>query len=108
MLTKQSAKPDQTKSKRANNKGKKPSNHNTGKRASSSRVSRQQQRRNYKRPRRRIFPIWLRLIVVFLLAIGALLVGLMIGYGLLGDGVPRDALKLETWQHIIDIVTKPE
>lgn len=56
------------------------------------------------KPRRRVFPIWLRLIVVILLAAAALMAGLMIGYGLLGDGNPLDALRLETWQHLIDIV----
>ncbi|GEN32043.1 lipopolysaccharide/colanic/teichoic acid biosynthesis glycosyltransferase [Cerasibacillus quisquiliarum] len=59
-----------------------------------------------KRPRRRIFPIWLRLIVIAILAAAALIAGLMIGYGVLGDGDPKDAIKIETWQHIIDIVNK--
>lgn len=61
-----------------------------------------------RKPRRRIFPIWLRLIVILSLCIVALLGGLMIGYGILGDGVAADALKWETWQHIIDIVKKNE
>lgn len=56
------------------------------------------------KPRRRAFPIWLRIIVILLLAVAALMAGLMIGYGLIGDGNPMDALKIETWQHIIDIV----
>lgn len=30
----------------------------------------------------------------------------MIGYGVLGDGRPLDALKPSTWQHIIDLVEK--
>lgn len=61
-----------------------------------------------KRPRRRIFPIWLRIIVVSVLATVALISGLMIGYGVLGDGNALDALRVETWQHIIDIVLKVE
>ncbi|RDW22238.1 DNA-directed RNA polymerase subunit beta [Oceanobacillus arenosus] len=64
--------------------------------------------RNNKKPRLRIFPIWLRIIIVLILAAAALVLGLMIGYGILGDGVPTDVLKKETWQHIIDIVTKVE
>ncbi|NBJ68774.1 MULTISPECIES: DNA-directed RNA polymerase subunit beta [Clostridia] len=60
-----------------------------------------------RRPRVRIFPIWLRIIVILLFCIIALVVGLMIGYGVIGDGAPTDVLKTETWQHIIDIVTKP-
>ena len=59
-----------------------------------------------KKPRRRIFPIWMRIIVVLLLCAIALIAGLMIGFGILGDGVPEDVLKKETWQHIIDMVTK--
>ncbi|MDY0404585.1 DNA-directed RNA polymerase subunit beta [Virgibacillus sp. 179-BFC.A HS] len=54
----------------------------------------------------RIFPIWARIIIVLLLAAAALVVGLMVGYGVIGDGKPFDALHKETWQHIIDIVVK--
>lgn len=54
--------------------------------------------------RRRVFPIWLRLIVVLLLAAKAMMIGLMVGYGVLGDGNPLDALRVETWQHIFNIV----
>lgn len=54
----------------------------------------------------RIFPVWLRLIIVCILSVAALMAGLMIGYGVIGDGTPTDALKVETWQHIIDIVVK--
>lgn len=67
-----------------------------------------EEKRKNKMPRLRIFPIWLRIVVVGVLAIVALCVGLMIGYGGLGEGDPRDALKWETWQHIIDIVVKEE
>lgn len=67
---------------------------------------RRQERIKSKKPIRRIFPIWLRIIVVLILSVAALIAGLMIGYGIVGDGVPTDALKFETWQHIIDIVKK--
>ena len=67
---------------------------------------RRQERIKNKRPIRRIFPIWLRIIVVLIFSVAALIAGLMIGYGIIGDGVPTDALKFETWQHIIDIVKK--
>lgn len=63
-----------------------------------------QQKRQHKKPRRRIFPIWLRIIVVLGLSLVALMIGLMIGYGGIGDGHPLDALHKSTWQHIIDIV----
>ncbi|MFC0525267.1 DNA-directed RNA polymerase subunit beta [Pontibacillus salicampi] len=65
-----------------------------------------QEDKQQKKVRRRLLPIWLRLIIVILLCTLALLGGIMIGYGVIGDGNPLDALKLETWQHIIDIVTK--
>lgn len=67
-----------------------------------------QEKRKQKKPRRRIFPIWLRTIVVLVLSAVALAAGLMVGYGLIGEGNPTDALKWETWQHIIDIVMKEE
>lgn len=66
----------------------------------------QKEERKNKIPRSRIFPIWLRMIVILLLAVSALVAGLMIGYGVIGDGNPTDVLKKETWQHIIDLVIK--
>lgn len=67
----------------------------------------QKKEKKQKRPRRRVFPIWMRIIVVGIFAAAALILGLMIGYGVIGDGTPTDALKKDTWQHIIDLVTKP-
>ncbi|QBP42076.1 DNA-directed RNA polymerase subunit beta [Paenisporosarcina antarctica] len=56
----------------------------------------------------RLFPIWLRIILIVALVIGAMAAGLMIGYGYVGDGEPKDALKWETWQHILDILNGKE
>ncbi|MFZ0370225.1 MAG: DNA-directed RNA polymerase subunit beta [Halobacillus sp.] len=56
----------------------------------------------------RVLPIWLRIIIVLALSIVALFIGLMVGYGVIGDGKPMDALSWDTWQHIWDIVTKTE
>lgn len=53
----------------------------------------------------RMFPIWLRIIIVLLLIVIAAALGSMIGYGVIGDGNAKDALKWETWQHIIDIMS---
>ena len=53
----------------------------------------------------RLFPIWLRIILVLALVVLAAALGAMVGYGILGDGEPRDALKWETWQHILDIMS---
>lgn len=51
----------------------------------------------------RMFPIWLRILFVILLLVGAGTAGLMVGYGILGEGEPKNALKWETYQHMIDI-----
>ncbi|KGX93904.1 hydroxymyristoyl-ACP dehydratase [Pontibacillus halophilus JSM 076056 = DSM 19796] len=58
--------------------------------------------------RRRLLPIWLRIVIVLVTSILALLAGMMIGYGVLGDGNPLDALKVDTWKHIFDLVMKTE
>ncbi|WP_328797274.1 DNA-directed RNA polymerase subunit beta [Heyndrickxia sporothermodurans] len=36
----------------------------------------------------------------------SLILGVIIGYGVIGDGKPMDALKKSTWTHIIDLVNK--
>ena len=56
----------------------------------------------------RLFPIWLRIILVAVLLAGAVAGGLMFGYGFLGDGEAKNALKWDTWQHIIDILKGKE
>lgn len=53
----------------------------------------------------RLFPIWLRIILVIVLIVLAAVLGAMVGYGVIGDGEPREVLKWETWQHIIDIIS---
>lgn len=59
-----------------------------------------------RRIRIRLIPIWLRIVLVlFFMVVGAVS-GAMIGYGVLGDGKPTDALKKETWQHVFDLVEK--
>jgi hypothetical protein len=51
----------------------------------------------------RMFPIWLRILIIITLFGGAATAGLMVGYGVIGDGTPKGALKWETYQHILDI-----
>lgn len=53
----------------------------------------------------RLIPIWLRIILVLALLTGAAILGAMFGYGYIGDGVPSDVLKKETWTHILDIIS---
>lgn len=56
----------------------------------------------------RLFPIWLRIVLVLILLIIAAVSGLMIGFGVIGDGEPLNALKKETWLHILDIINGKE
>lgn len=66
----------------------------------------EKQKRSLRRPRRRLIPIWLRLVIVLALVALSGVIGAMIGYGVLGGGKPFDALKPTTWQHIIDLIEK--
>lgn len=59
-----------------------------------------------KRVRVRLIPIWLRLIIVVLLIVLCFTIGTMVGYGVIGNGKPFDALNQSTWTHIIDLVNK--
>lgn len=59
-----------------------------------------------KRIKVRLIPIWLRVLIIILLTVISLIAGIMMGYAVIGDGKPQDALKKETWTHIIDIVNK--
>lgn len=61
-----------------------------------------------KRHRIRKFPIWLRLITVFVLLLISLIVGLIVGYSVFGDGQAIEVFHKSTWQHIFDIVNKEE
>ncbi|MFC4321946.1 DNA-directed RNA polymerase subunit beta [Litchfieldia salsa] len=56
--------------------------------------------------RLRLIPIWLRLLIVAALILLSATAGVIVGYGVIGDGEPTDALKTSTWQHIIDLVEK--
>lgn len=58
------------------------------------------------RIRIRLIPIWLRLVIIILLLSFSLMSGMMVGYGVIGDGKPMDALKQSTWTHIVDIINK--
>lgn len=54
--------------------------------------------------RLRLIPIWLRIVLVLLLWSFAMIIGLMLGFSVLGDGKAFDVLKWDTWQHILDIM----
>src|SRR5699024_206532 len=63
-------------------------------------------KKRFKRYRTRKFPIYLRIIVVLVLLIFSVLLGLIVGYAFFGDGTVADALKVDTYRHIFDIVNK--
>ncbi|MBD8004478.1 DNA-directed RNA polymerase subunit beta [Bacillus norwichensis] len=54
----------------------------------------------------RLIPIWLRVLIVIFLTAISLIAGVVTGYAVIGSGKPQDALKKETWTHIIDLVNK--
>lgn len=56
--------------------------------------------------RKRKFPIILRVILILGLIGASLILGLMFGYGILGQGEAKEILEKDTWQHIVDIVKK--
>lgn len=68
-----------------------------------SKGSRKQQKLENKQ--NHAVPIWLRLVLLATICLVALLLGSVIGYGLIGGGAPTDALKFDTWQHIVELVT---
>ncbi|OCA82434.1 hypothetical protein A8F94_21260 [Bacillus sp. FJAT-27225] len=61
---------------------------------------------NRKRVRTRLIPIWLKLVLFILLVTACAGLGVMFGYGVLGDGKPTDIFNESTWTHIRDLVTK--
>ena len=56
----------------------------------------------------RLFPIWLRVMIILALLFVAVVAGLTVGYSVLGDGDSSEALKWSTWQHLIDIIKGKE
>lgn len=57
-----------------------------------------------RRPRIRLIPIWLRFIIAVVLIGGSFLLGLIVGYGVIGDGDPSEAVKPHIWYHILDMI----
>lgn len=54
--------------------------------------------------RKRMFPIILRVIFILLLFAGSIVLGLMFGYGILGQEEAKEVLDKSVWQHILDIM----
>jgi len=62
--------------------------------------------RKPKKIRIRLIPVWAKFLIVIVLIFLFFMIGTMIGYGVLGDGSPRDAWKKSTWDHLFDLVNK--
>lgn len=52
----------------------------------------------------RMFPIWLRVLLIIVLMAAAAALGAVVGFSIIGDGTAGDVFKKETWQHIFDIM----
>jgi hypothetical protein len=59
-----------------------------------------------KKIRVRLIPVWVKVAIVIFLTITSLLAGTVVGYGVIGNGKPSEALQKSTWTHIIDIINK--
>ncbi|GAF15413.1 hypothetical protein JCM19045_4778 [Bacillus sp. JCM 19045] len=58
-----------------------------------------------KKQRIRLIPIWLRLIIITVLAGAALILGMVIGFGVVGDGENMwDVLNPDLWYNLIDTI----
>ncbi|KHF38745.1 hypothetical protein LQ50_19505 [Halalkalibacter okhensis] len=63
--------------------------------------------RRKKRPKKerlRLIPIWLRLLLAILLVGGSLILGVILGYSVIGGKDAGEATKPETWYHIVDMI----
>lgn len=77
------------------------------KKANKANKSQESTEQNKKiRIRIRLLPIWLRVLLVLIFMVVSILVGLIVGYSVIGSGEASDALDQSTWQHIIDLVEK--
>ncbi|WP_332698858.1 DNA-directed RNA polymerase subunit beta [Halalkalibacter lacteus] len=56
------------------------------------------------KPRLRLIPIWLRILIAIVLIGGSLILGLMFGFGVIGGHDPAEVIRPETWYHIIDFI----
>lgn len=56
----------------------------------------------------RLLATGIKVIVFLVVILFVAIVGLMIGYGVIGDGNPVDALNWATWQHMLDIINGKE
>lgn len=60
--------------------------------------------RQQRRAQFRLFPIWMRIVLICLLLFLATTIGLWIGYSVMGDGDASDTFNIKTWKHIVDMM----
>ncbi len=68
--------------------------------------SREKDTEQKKPTKKRLIPIWLRMLIVVVLLVVSMTAGVMFGYGVIGNGKAMDALKFSTWEHLVDLVVK--
>ncbi|MGM0875066.1 MAG: DNA-directed RNA polymerase subunit beta [Bacillota bacterium] len=90
----------------AKEKGKVASREEVKKAKKVQKVQKTNEQNDKIRIRIRLIPIWVRVLLVLIFMVGSTLIGLVVGYGIIGSGNPGDALNKSTWQHIIDLVEK--
>ncbi|WP_338471011.1 DNA-directed RNA polymerase subunit beta [Niallia sp. XMNu-256] len=66
----------------------------------------EQQPEKQDKIRLRLIPIWLRVLIVFVLILFSIMAGAAVGYGVLGDGNALDVFNRSTWTHLLDLVEK--
>ncbi|MCT8140137.1 DNA-directed RNA polymerase subunit beta [Anaerobacillus sp. CMMVII] len=70
------------------------------------RAQKEAKKKRKKRKPIRLIPIWVRLIIVLLIFAASLVLGAMFGYGIVGDGEPKDVLGKGPWLKIHEIIYK--
>ena len=48
--------------------------------------------------------VLIKVFLVFIMAVVLFFIGLMIGYGIIGDGHPLEVLNPSIWRHIFDFI----
>lgn len=59
-----------------------------------------------KRIRVRLFPIWMRIVIIAVLFFLLVIIGAVIGYSVIGEGSFTEVFRKSTWTNIFDLVDK--
>lgn len=57
-----------------------------------------------KKKKAKKIPAWAKALIIFGLLFFSLLLGLTIGYSVIGNGSAGDVLSWSTWKHILDLI----